>query len=185
MRNSTIIVKKKRCINCGNIDYHFSKKMCKECATVASTQKRILESEESEDTESFQNLMSDLDHVFSRYVRIKNADSNGIVECYTCGKKHKWQDIQCGHFMVRANLGIRWMEQNCRPQCEECNCYKNGNLEEFEYKLDEENNSLVEYLRESARQVVKPTRDELKGLLIEYRAKLNWVENKLKTTLRK
>jgi hypothetical protein len=82
--------------------------------------------------------------------------------------------------MGRSNIGTRWMEQNCRPQCEECNCYNHGNLEEFEYKLDEENNSLVEYLRETARQVVKPTKDELKGLLIEYRAKLNWVEKKLK-----
>ena len=62
MRNSTIIVKKKRCINCGNIDYHFSKKMCKQCATIASTQKRMEEFED--DTESFQNLVQDLDHVF-------------------------------------------------------------------------------------------------------------------------
>ena len=34
---STIINKKKICISCGNLDYHFSKKMCKQCATVKST----------------------------------------------------------------------------------------------------------------------------------------------------
>ena len=181
--NSTIITKKKKCVNCGKLDYHFSKKMCKECATVASTQKRILESEESEDTESFQNLMSDLDHVFSRYLRLKYSDSNGIVECYTCGKKHKWEEIQCGHFMGRSNLGTRWMEQNCRPQCEPCNCYKDGNLEVFENKLNEENNSIVEYLRECARQVVKPTKDELKQLLIEYRSKYNYIKAKIKKPL--
>ena len=39
--NSTIITKKKRCVNCGNIDYWFSKKMCKQCDTVHSTQKRM------------------------------------------------------------------------------------------------------------------------------------------------
>jgi len=55
MRNSTIIVKKKRCIRCGNIDYHFSKKMCKQCATIESTQKRMEEFED--DGESFQNLV--------------------------------------------------------------------------------------------------------------------------------
>lgn len=175
--NSTIIVKKKRCVNCGNIDYHFSKKMCKQCATVASTQKRIEEFED--DSESFKNLVSDLDHVFSQYIRNKYSDKNGIVECYTCGKKEKIADMQCGHFMGRSNLGTRWMDANCRPQCMECNYFKTGNIEEFEYKLHEENAALVEYLRETARQAVRPTRDELKCLIIEYRSKLNLVKKKI------
>jgi ribosomal protein L37E len=176
MRNSTIIVKKKRCINCGNIDYHFSKKMCKQCATIASTQKRMDEFED--DSESFNNLVQDLDHVFSQYLRSKYADNNKIVECYTCGKKHTITDIQCGHFMGRSNLGTRWMEDNCRPQCMECNYFQSGNIEEFEYKLHKENNALVEYLRETARQPVRPTKDELKALILEYRAKLNLVKKK-------
>ena len=174
--NSTIITKKKRCVSCGNIDYWFSKKMCKQCATVQSTQKRMEEFED--DSESFKNLTSDLDHVFSQYLRNKYADKNGIVQCYTCDKKLPVKEMQCGHFMSRSNLSTRWMEANCRPQCEECNCYKDGNLEEFEYKLHEENNALVEYLRETARQPVRPTRDELKGLVVEYRAKLNLVKKK-------
>lgn len=176
MRNSTIIVKKKRCINCGNIDYHFSKKMCKQCATIASTQKRMEEFED--DSESFNNLVQDLDHVFSQYLRNKYADKNGLVECYTCGGKHTIAEIQCGHFMGRSNLGTRWMEANCRPQCMECNYFKTGNIEEFEYKLDAENNAVVEYLRETARQPVRPTREELKSLIIEYRHKLNNVKKK-------
>jgi len=56
--------------------------------------------------------------------------------------------------------------------------FKMGNLEEFEYKLDAENNGVVEYLRETARQVAKPTKDELKALIIEYRSKLNLVKKK-------
>jgi ribosomal protein L37E len=174
--NSTIIVKKKRCVNCGNIDYHFSKKMCKQCATMHSTQKRMEEFED--DSESFQNLTSDLDYVFSQYLRNKYADKTGVVECYTCNKKYKISEMQCGHFMGRSNLSTRWMEDNCRPQCEQCNCYKDGNIEEFEYRLHKENNALVEYLREIARQAVRPTRDELKGLILEYRAKLNLVKKK-------
>ena len=83
MRNSTIIVKKKRCVNCGNIDYHFSKKMCKQCATIHSTQKRMEEFED--DSASFQNLVSDLDHVFSQYLRNKYSYKTGVVEFYTCG----------------------------------------------------------------------------------------------------
>ena len=176
MRNSTILVKKKKCVNCGKLDYHFSKKMCKQCATIHSTQKRMEEFEE--DGESLQYLISDLDHVFSQYIRCKYADANGIVECYTSGKKMKWQEIQCGHFIPRGNLGTRWMEANCRPQSMEDNYFKLGNLEVFEQKLDEENSGIVEYLQETARQVTKPTRDELKALIIEYRSKLNLVKKK-------
>jgi hypothetical protein len=70
------------------------------------------------------------------------------------------------------------MDENCRPQCMECNYFKTGNIEEFEYKLHKENGALVEYLREIARQAVRPTRDELKSLILEYRAKLNLVKKK-------
>jgi hypothetical protein len=131
-----------------------------------------------DDGESFQNLVSDLDHVFSQYIRCKYADKGGMVECYTSGKKMRWQEIQCGHFIPRANLGTRWLEANCRPQSMEENYFKMGNLEEFEYKLDAENNGVVEYLRELARQVAKPTKEELKSLIIEYRSKLNLIKKK-------
>lgn len=176
MRNSTIIVKKKKCVNCGKIDYHFSKKMCKQCATIHSTQKRIEEFEE--DGESFKYLVSDLDIVFSQYIRNRYANKEKIVECYTCNKKMTIAESQCGHFISRSNLGTRWMEANCRPQCMECNCIKLGNLEEYEHRLHEENSGSVEYLQEIARQVAKPTKDELKSLIIEYRSKLGLVKKK-------
>ena len=60
----------------------------------------------------------------------------------------------------------------------ECNYFKTGNIEEFENKLHDENGALVEYLRETARQVVRPTKDELKSLILEYRAKLSLVKKK-------
>jgi hypothetical protein len=60
----------------------------------------------------------------------------------------------------------------------ECNCFQFGNLEEYENRLHTENSGLVEYLQETARQVTKPTKDELKSLIIEYRSKLNLVKKK-------
>jgi len=176
MRNSTIIVKKKRCVNCGKIDYHFSKKMCKQCATIHSTQKRIDEFED--DTESFQNLVQDLDAIFSQYIRCKYADKEGMVECFTSGKKYHWTKIQNGHFIPRANLGTRWMEANCRPQSEHDNCLLSGNLEVFEKNLEKEHKGIVDYLQGTARQIAKPTREELKHLIIEYRSKLSLIKSK-------
>ena len=182
MYNSTIISKKKICTNCGKKDYWFSNKMCKQCATVASTNKRIEKYEElnQDELESINNLTEDLDAVFSQYIRLKYADKNGMVECFTSGKVFHWTKIQNGHFIPRANLGTRWMEANCRPQSEYDNCFLSGNLSIFEKNLEKEHKGIVEYLQETARQVSKPTRNDLKELLNEYRYKLELVKRKLK-----
>lgn len=170
--NSTIIPKKKRCVSCGRMDYHFSKQRCKACATIEDTNSRIDKHFEGDD-ESFSNLIEDLDFIFSQYIRLKYADKDGIVECFTSGKKFHWTKIQCGHFIPRGNLATRWLEQNCRPQSEYDNCFLNGKLDVFESKLEEEKAGTVEYLRELAHTVSKPTRDEIRSLIIEYRHKVN------------
>ena len=175
---STIINKKKICISCGNLDYHFSKKMCKQCATVKSTSKRIEKYEEEQHDESLKHLVEDLDSIFSQYIRCKYANKDGIVACYTSGKLMRWQDSQCGHFISRKNYATRWLPQNCRPQSEYDNCFLSGNIDVYRQKLEEEEPGIVEYLQEEARQVSKPTRDELKSLIIEYRHKLNLVKKK-------
>jgi len=175
--NSTIIRKKKRCTSCHSYDYIFSRGRCKSCATIEDTQKRIKENEE-EDTESFQNLVSDLDYVFSQYIRVKYADKDGIVTCFTSGKKYNWKEIQCGHFISRKNLSTRWLEANCRPQSEHDNCLLSGNLEVFEKNLELERTGSVEMLRELSREISKPTISELKSLIIEYRSKLNQAKKK-------
>jgi dsDNA-specific endonuclease/ATPase MutS2 len=48
----------------------------------------------------------------------------------------------------------------------------------YRQKLEEEEPGIVDYLQEEARQISKPTRDELKSLIIEYRHKLNLVKKK-------
>ena len=179
--NSTIITKKKRCINCGKMDYWFSKKMCKQCSTVFSTQNRMekYEKEQGLEDASLKNLIDDLDYVFSRYIRLKHSDSSGLCECFTCGKKDTYTNLQCGHYIPRANLITRFLEQNCRPQCKSCNEFKSGNLEEYTLRLEKEQIGITDWLSEQARQVYKPTRDEIKELLTEYRYKLEIVNKKL------
>lgn len=171
MRNSTIISKKRR-LSCGCFDFAFSKNRCKAHATIESTNKRIAEHEDELETESLQNLVADLDMVFSRYIRLRSADKQGYLECYTSGKRLLWQEAQCGHFISRSNYATRWMEQNVRPQSDHDNCALHGNLKVFAAKLEEESKGITEWLLEQSRQVYKPTRDELKQLLIEYRYKL-------------
>jgi hypothetical protein len=54
-----------------------------------------------------------------------------------------------------------------------------GNIEEYTKRLNEEQPGLPEQLREESREIYKYSREELKQLLIDYRAKLKLVESKL------
>lgn len=177
--NSTIL-RKKRKLACGHFDYAFSKDRCKSCATVENTAKRAAKMEEAEGDESLQNLIEDADALFSRLIRLKWADSEGFVACYTSGKRLHYTQMQCGHFISRKHLGLRWNEDNARPQTEYDNCHLHGNLIVFRQKLEEEKPGLVDYLEEAARSVYKPTREELRELITNLRWKVKLAESKLK-----
>lgn len=178
MRNSTIIPKKKH-LACGHYDYNFSKGNCKQCSTIKSTNKRINKSEEQDEDESIKNLVQDLDAVFSLYIRLKYADNEGMVKCYTCPKQLHYTQIQNGHFESRYNYSTRWLNDNCRPQCPQCNSKHENHPEIFGAELEKERKGLVEYLKEQAKQIYKPTREELKQIIKGYRFDVKLLKCKL------
>lgn len=126
-----------------------------------------------------QALIHDLDFVFSRYIRIREANQKGFATCFTCGKIDLWNNLQCGHFIKRGEHQLRWDSRNAKAQCHNCNVVQYGNLEVYANRLNEEHSGLPEQLREISRDVYKYSREELKELLIELRAKLKFVESKL------
>ena len=132
-----------------------------------------------EDVSERQSLINDLDFTFSRYIRIREANNKGITECYTCGKKDHWKYLQCGHYIKRSETLLRWDSRNAKSQCIECNCNKHGNMEEYTKKLELEYPGLPEQLKEQSREVHKYSREDLKEILIDLRAKLKFVESKL------
>lgn len=178
--NSTIINKKKRCKTCGNKDFIFSHGECKQCSTISSTKRRMAELEDKEESESMQNLIDDLDAIFSIYIRLRDADKNGNLECYTCGKIIHYKEAQNSHFIPRANMATRFNEDNCHSACKDCNEYKSGNLDEYEKHLEADRKGTVEYLRELGRTVYKNTIEELKAQISEYRFKVELLKRKLK-----
>jgi len=133
------------------------------------------------DQASMQALRNDLDFVVSRYIRMLYADSkNGFVQCFTCPTIKHFSLMQNGHFIPRSNMATRWFVKNLRPQCPNCNEGKHGNLEIFAERLEQEENGIVEYLKELSRETQKFGIDELKQMLYDFRAKLRIVESKFK-----
>jgi hypothetical protein len=125
-------------------------------------------------------LIQDLDISFSQYVRKKEADKDGFTKCFTCGQSASWKMMDCGHFISRSNLFLRWDLRNLRPQCKTCNQYKQGELAMFAVNLEIEQPGVVMSLMEDSKTVCKWSREELKQMLISIRAKLQIVEIKFK-----
>lgn len=93
-------------------------------------------------------LKKDLDKVFSKYVRLKNANKNGLIVCYTCGIIRHWKDsMDCGHWIPRNHTCTRWELDNVRPQCRGCNRFGGGKYDEFAVKLGKEGIKITELVK--------------------------------------
>ncbi len=130
--------------------------------------------------DSIQELTIDLDRVISRYIRLRDMEKDGKISCFCCGKRVQWTKAHAMHFINRQHVATRFLLDNLKSGCFECNVEKRGNLEVYAEKLEKEKSGIVEWLREQAATVANVTRDELKENLISFQHKLRLVETKLK-----
>lgn len=171
--NSTIITKRKN-LKCGHYDFNFSKGRCKQCATIEDTLIRMNAADESDD--EYGDLIKECDALFSKYIRLKYADKDGLVKCFTCDTVKHWTLMQCGHYIGRASMFLRFDERNARVQDEYCNCHKHGNLLVFAKNLELEYNGITEILYEESKTIYKYGREELRLLKIDLTNKLKKIK---------
>ena len=108
-------------------------------------------------------IVKKLDKIFSIYIRKKDADFHGYVDCYTCGVSKNWKyEIDAGHFMGRGKYATRWDEQNVKPQCKSCNGFRSGEQYLFSKHLDKEyGDGTADWLVFESNQPARFTNDEL------------------------
>ena len=82
-----------------------------------------------------QHWSKKVDQVFSRWIRAKSADRNGLVKCFTCDHSGDIKTMQCGHYVPRQYKATRWCEDNCKPQCYACNMFYGGQPQTFRENL--------------------------------------------------
>lgn len=128
--------------------------------------------EENLDMKTIIKLKKELDKWFSLFIRLRDADSNGNVVCFTCGViKHYKSGMQCGHFQSRRHLATRFDELNCQPQCVKCNMFEQGEQFKFHIKLNAkygEGTSLD--LQKKAMRTVKFTREDYNEKISYYKS---------------
>ena len=66
------------------------------------------------------------DEIYSKYIRLRDADTNGYVKCITCGESHHWTEVDAGHFVSRNRLIHRYKDTNVNGQCRRCNRFCGG-----------------------------------------------------------
>ena len=114
-------------------------------------------------------LVKNLDTVFSKYIRLKDAIDE-VAECVTCGKKDHWKKLQNGHFMSRRHYSTRWEENNVGVQCYGCNITNQGQQFLFAKYLGLE---VAEQMVIKSKQTVKFSDDDLKDMIDYYKKELD------------
>lgn len=176
--NSTIRIKNKICNRCGLPKPIFSKGRCVNCARIEDALERM-----DDETETFikqdglKEFVQKADDIFSRWLRMSGADEDGIASCYTCDVMDHWSKLQCGHYIKRGSLFLRFDPRNCRIQCITCNVFLDGNYPEYTKRLEAERPGIVEYLLEESRLVQKISAEDVRGVINEYTQKLKHIKN--------
>lgn len=117
--------------------------------------------------------LSKLDKVFSEFVRLKNADENGICVCISCGKRLPWKEMDAGHFVNRKHLSLRWNEINVQPQCRACNRFDEGNIPAFGLGLQKKyGEQVIKNLLATKKNTMKYTQYEIDVIAKFYREEI-------------
>jgi len=118
-------------------------------------------------------LKKKLDKVFSEYIRRRNANNLGLVNCFTCGVKKHWKNQQAGHFQSRSHHSTRWDEVNVQVQCVKCNMFRQGEQYKFGLYLDERyGKGTAKELENRAKTIVKINRVDYEEAITRYKQKI-------------
>lgn len=120
-----------------------------------------------------QKLVLKVDIAFSEFIKLRDADNQGMITCITCGDRQHYSHAQCGHYMKRGNASTRYDLKNSAGQCSTCNCALDGMQEEHGKAIDRlYGEGTADRLEKQSRQVVHFSEPELQGMLEELRKEI-------------
>ena len=113
---------------------------------------------------------------FSKYVRLRDADVNGMCKCITCDTVKHWKEMDAGHFQSRRYMSTRYHAQNCHSQCQKCNQYGAGE----QYKHGQEIDLLygegtADFLNSLSRSIYKTNKTEIMETAKEYKIQAEYI----------
>ena len=114
-------------------------------------------------------LRRELDTVFSRYIRRRDANESGKGHCVTCGL---FTELECGHFVPRQYTATRWDHRNSHGQCSRCNRWLHGDQATYyEAMIQKYGQDVVSELMRLKKTTRKYTLAELQEMIGKYSEK--------------
>lgn len=94
--------------------------------------------------------------VFSRYIRLRDTNSEGIGKCFTCPEMKYWRKADAGHGAGRQHKGTKYNETNNHLQCKGCNGFEGGMREAYKAEMDKRYGpGTWDLMQAASRQVTK------------------------------
>jgi len=167
-----------RCKNCKEKfePIHFNAKYCfkPECKKVWIESEKVKQWSKDKPKrkaklETIQELMKKAQKVFNTFIRTRDKEQN----CISCDRKLE-SKFDAGHyFSSGGHKNITFNEDNVHGQCVYCNQHKHGNLIAYQIGIEKRIGGIrLLKLHEQAYKEYKPTREELKELIIIYTKKI-------------
>jgi len=116
-------------------------------------------------------LKKELDKWFSLYIRLRDANEYGMVQCFTSGRVYHYKKIHAEHFMSRRHLSTRWCETNVQPQSAADNLFGQGEQFKFGLNLDSK------FGEGTAEELQYKSRTTLKISRVEYEEKISYYKS--------
>lgn len=114
-----------------------------------------------------------LDRIFSQYIRLRDSNEAGYVKCISCGKIVFWKESDCGHYVNRSHVSLRFDEKNCNAQCRSCNRFDEGNNIGYTHGLIRKyGSSVIDILLVKKHSVSRLSEAEIKILVNHYKAEV-------------
>lgn len=114
---------------------------------------------------------------FSKYVRLINADNNGMVLCVDgCGKTLHWKKMNAGHYIHTGNSfanKIDFDTRNVHAQNPWCNTNMGQRHADYtDYMVSAYGQDVIDEIKQSKNKNEKYTIDELEVLTRLYKSKV-------------
>jgi hypothetical protein len=83
--------------------------------------------------------MRKADEAFSLFIRTRDSQpyEGRAFKCISCHRVLPIEQADCGHYVNRSHMSVRFNEKNCYAQCRHCNRFMEGNIQDYRKGLIE------------------------------------------------
>ena len=114
---------------------------------------------------------------FSEFIRLRDSDEFGRLQCVTCQRSGPWRSMDAGHFITRAKESTLFDERNVHGQCKGCNRFQGGKFLEHERAIERIHGAgTAQILKDKALTLCKRTASDYQFIADTYRLRVERIK---------